>query len=89
MSQTEDLNPLPEPTDTRKVKVTAKAYEEKFCHAISKRKTKLSHLTCKMNQKTKLMDEYENNNLPAVETRLTVEFNKLFASVQAEGEVEK
>lgn len=64
--------------DTRAVKVTAKAMEEKVKRAANLRKAKLAKLTGKMNHIRQLMDEGDDNILTAIETELTVEFNGLF-----------
>ncbi|KAL7825760.1 hypothetical protein SRHO_G00334980 [Serrasalmus rhombeus] len=63
---------------SRKIKLTAKANDEKLQRVVSARKYKLGQLTSKMNQMVQLMDEGDDSNLQIVQTMLAVQFNKLF-----------
>ncbi|KAL6471900.1 hypothetical protein MHYP_G00205500 [Metynnis hypsauchen] len=61
-----------------KIKLTAKANDERLQHVVSARKSKLGQLTRRMNQMVQLIDEGDDSNLQIVQTMLAVQFNKLF-----------
>ncbi|KAL6483847.1 hypothetical protein MHYP_G00087190 [Metynnis hypsauchen] len=61
-----------------KIKLTAKANDERLQHVVSARESKLGQLTRRMNQMVQLIDEGDDSNLQIVQTMLAVQFNKLF-----------
>ncbi|KAL7878886.1 hypothetical protein AOLI_G00098600 [Acnodon oligacanthus] len=63
---------------SRKIKLTAKANDERLQRVVSAKKSKLGQLTSRMNQMVQLMDEGDDGNLQIVQTMLAVQFNKLF-----------